>query len=223
MSNRRTTLGPLSMSSLNSRSLSGSGRMSMGVMGSGSVLDFQKPAAARMSLGPASTSMMATTSARRSSISANQHLIQQQPRKSTSLSLNPRGSSLSSSARQTDPRNITDKQFIAASIRTLIEFLSQRAYDQPISPKILTKPTNKDYYMIVLFLFRQVDPNYALSGKLEDEIVSMFKFLNYPYPIAKSNISAVGSPHAWPNMLASIMWLIELLLYDEAVQSDEHK
>lgn len=72
-----------------------------------------------------------------------------------------------------------------------------------------------------MFLFKQVDPNYTCVGKLEDEIVSMFKTLGYPFPIAKSNISAVGSPHAWPNMLASIMWLIELLNYGEAVSQSE--
>lgn len=123
----------------------------------------------------------------------------------------------------TDPRNISDKQFLPNSIRSLVEYLSGHNYDHPISPKILTKPTNKDYYNIVLFLFRQVDPNYNCVGKLEDEIVAMFKFLGYPFPIAKSNISAVGSPHAWPTMLASIMWLIELLTYNECVIQSEQQ
>ena len=98
----------------------------------------------------------------------------------------------------------------------MIEFLNEHNFDHPISPKILTKTTNKDYHNIILFLFQMIDPNYQCTGKIEDEVVTMFKFLGYPYPIAKSNISAVGSPHAWPTMLASIMWLIELLNYAEA-------
>ncbi len=104
-----------------------------------------------------------------------------------------------------------------------MEYLSAHNYDHPISIKILTKPTNKDYYNIVLFLFRQIDPNYTCVGKLEDEIVAMFKFLGYPFPIAKSNISAVGTQHAWPSMLASIMWLIELLTYNECVIQSEQQ
>lgn len=86
----------------------------------------------------------------------------------------------------------------------------------PLSPKILTKPTTKDFTNIVLFLFRQIDPNYKCTGKFEDEMIAMFKYLGYPFQISKSNISAVGSPHAWPTLLASIMWLVELLNYDEA-------
>lgn len=132
-------------------------------------------------------------------------------------SIAPRSSSISTVSRLNDPRNINDKSFISASVRALIEFLTERAYDQPISPKILTKPANRDYYNIVVFLFKQIDPNWVQVGKIEDEIVSMFRFLGYPFAVAKSHISAVGSPHAWPYMLATIMWLIELLRYDEAV------
>jgi kinetochore protein NDC80 len=133
----------------------------------------------------------------------------------------PRSSSVSTTARVTDPRNVSDKQFLAVSIRGLVEYLTDHNYDHAISPKILTKPTNKDYYNIVMFLFKQVDPNYTCTGKIEDEIVGMFKTLNYPFSIAKSNISAVGSPHAWPHMLAGIMWLIELLTYGEAAAEAE--
>jgi kinetochore protein NDC80 len=157
--------------------------------------------------------MSLTVSASSSNLGANQN-AQATARRA---SIAPRSSSLSTVSRLNDPRNINDKAFISASIRSLIEFLTERAYDQPISPKILTKPTNKDYHNIVLFLFRQIDPNYVPTGKIEDEIVSMFRFLGYPFPVAKSHISAVGSPHAWPNLLATIMWLIELLRYDEAV------
>lgn len=101
----------------------------------------------------------------------------------------------------------------------ILEFLAAHSYDQPINAKILSKPTNKDYQNLVIFLFRLIDPNYVCTGKIEDEIITMFKFLGYPFNINKSNIAAVGSPHAWPHMLASITWLVELLSYDDAVNS----
>ena len=125
------------------------------------------------------------------------------------------------SGRGADPRNIGDKQFINSSIRILIEYLSNHEFDHVISPKILTRPAVKDFHNIVMFLFRQIDPNFTAAGKFEDEVVTMFKYLGYPYQISKANIAAVGSPHAWPSLLASIMWLIELLSYDENVAAGE--
>ena len=49
-----------------------------------------------------------------------------------------------------------------------------------------------------------------MLGKFEDEMVQMFKYLGYPFQIVKSNLVAVGSPHAWPTLLATIMWLLEV-------------
>lgn len=109
------------------------------------------------------------------------------------------------------------------SIRSLIDYLTKHNFDYSISPKILSRPAVKDFNNIVMFLFKQIDSNYISTGKLEDEVVSVFKHLGYPIQISKSNIAAVGSPHAWPSLLASIMWLIELLAYDEetALSSNE--
>jgi kinetochore protein NDC80 len=146
-------------------------------------------------------------------------------RKSSVVPSNGRQSSLSSNTggggRVADPRPIGDKAFLNSCIRQLVEYLSYHNYDNPISLKILSKPTNKDYYNICLFLFKQIDPNYAYTGKIEDEIVGMFKYLGYPYPISKANIVAVGSPHAWPALLAALIWLVELLSYDNVIQSQE--
>ena len=116
-----------------------------------------------------------------------------------------------------DPRNIGEKQFIHNSIRILIEYLTDHNFDHTISPKILTRPSSKDFNNIMSFLFKQIDPNFDSTEKLEDEIISMFKHLRYPYSIPKTSLVAVGSPHTWPALLASIMWVIELLAYDEQV------
>ena len=133
----------------------------------------------------------------------------------------PRGSSITTAGRGADPRNISDKQFMNCSIRTLIDYLTHHEFDHAISPKILSRPAVKDFHNIVIFLFRQIDTNYTSTGKFEDEVVTMFKYLGYPYQISKTNMAAVGAPHAWPSLLASIMWLIELLSYDENVVTGE--
>ena len=122
---------------------------------------------------------------------------------------------------RSDPRNITDKRFVPTSIRALIDYLTAHNYDHAISPKILTSPSGKDFNNIVQFLFRQIDPNLTCPGKFEDEVISIFKFMKYPYNISKNGLSAVGSPHSWPQLLASIMWIIELLEYDEEAHIDD--
>eukprot|EP01039_Chlorochromonas_danica_P011401 gene11401-12741_t len=207
--NRRTTLGPLNSSAINTRntrrvsveptskfpprpSLSGSG----GGGGGGRRSSLTTTTAAMAGQGPGGPN--GPGMARASSLSSS--------------------AGGSSSSRVSDPRPITDKSFLNMSIRLLLDFLNQHGYEHVVNAKILSKPTNKDYYQIVLFLFHLIDPNYVCTGKIEEEIVAMFRFLGYPFAINKSNISAVGSPHAWPQMLASIMWLVELLSYDDAVQ-----
>ena len=122
------------------------------------------------------------------------------------------------SAKQSDPRNITDKAFIGTSVRILLDYLTNHNYPHAISPKILTRPSSKDFSNILLFLFLQVDPNFKLTGKFEDEVIAMFKQLKYPYPISKTSLVAVGTPHTWPALLATILWVIELLEYDHEAQ-----
>ena len=99
----------------------------------------------------------------------------------------------------------------------MLKYLTEHNFDHSISPKILSRPSNKDFSNIVLFLFKQYDPNFTLTGKFEDEVVAMFKQLGYPCNISKANITAAGTPHAWPPLLAALVWLVELLQYDDAV------
>lgn len=106
-----------------------------------------------------------------------------------------------------------------SSVKKLSEFLIQHGYDGAVAPKILIRPSTKDFHGITTFLFKCMDPNCKLTGKFEEEVVSFFKFLGYPFVIAKSSISAVGSPHAWPSLLAALTWLIDLIEYNN--RSDE--
>ena len=204
---RRQTLGPITQSQINGR------------MG-GNALP-------RPSLGPSRASNVADglvkppMMARRASIAPASRKLSIQPVYGAPSSAVPRSSSIAVGRVGADPRNIADKQFVNNSIRTLIEYLTRHNFDHAINPKILIRPAVKDFQNIIMFLFRKIDPNYTSSGKLEDEVVTVFKHLGYPYQISKANIAAVGSPHAWPALLASIMWLIELLSYDEVVAAGE--
>jgi kinetochore protein NDC80 len=50
---------------------------------------------------------------------------------------------------------------------------------------------------------------------MEEEVPALFKRLRYPFGISRSALFAVGSPHTWPGLLAALVWLTELLCYEE--------
>ena len=43
--------------------------------------------------------------------------------------------------------------------------------------------------------------------------------LTHLLQISKSNLTAVGSPHTWPSMLAALTWLVELLCYQQRAEA----
>lgn len=51
------------------------------------------------------------------------------------------------------------------------------------------------------------------------QVPQLYKRLKYPFQISKSNLSAVGSPHTWPSLLAALTWLVELLNYQERAEA----
>ncbi|EKX45170.1 hypothetical protein GUITHDRAFT_152754, partial [Guillardia theta CCMP2712] len=117
-----------------------------------------------------------------------------------------------------DPRNVKDKAFINAAKHRLIEFLVENNYDRQISLKQLDAPTTKDYLHILMFLYNKIDPKFQLSQNIAEDVPAMFRRLRYPFNVSKSHLQAVGSPHAWPSLLASLVWIVELLQYEKQVE-----
>jgi kinetochore protein NDC80 len=138
-----------------------------------------------------------------------------------------RSSMMPSSSRfgKADPRPLSDKHFQVAQIKQLISFLEATGYEKTVSEKQLHSPSSKDFMSIVTFLFRQIDPNFSpVPTKMEDEVPAMFKALGYPYNISKRSLYAVGSMHAWPNLLGALSWLVELIEFnEEATRVDEEQ
>jgi len=122
-----------------------------------------------------------------------------------------------------DPRPLSDKSYLNDCVRNLIYFLSTHGYDQAISPKTLTTPTSKEFQSILLFLLRKIDPYFEFEKKFEEELPALFKTLKYPFTISKSTLYAVGSPHTWPTLLGLLVWITDLLAYDEQASSQETK
>lgn len=114
-----------------------------------------------------------------------------------------------------DPRPVSDKAFVNQSIKKLVMYLTEHNFDRTITVANLTSPTTKTFTSILEFLLRSIDAPFTLEGKFEDEVPMIFKALGYPFTISKSSLYAVGSPHTWPSLLASLTWLVDLLVYEE--------
>jgi kinetochore protein NDC80 len=199
---RRTTLGPLSASAANSRGVSGPGR----VAGAGTA-DFKAPVDRRASAVP-------VLGGRRQSSMAPQPQIPPGRRQSSIPS--HRAPSVAYARRRTDPRPSSDRAYMQACIKGIVGFVVENGYSMPISPKILTNPTSKDFQHIFLFLMRYIDPSFSFDKRFEDEIPIIMKSMGYPFTISKSALSAVGSPHTWPTLLGVLTWILELIKYDES-------
>jgi kinetochore protein NDC80 len=212
-SNRRTTLAVLSESSFNSRAS----------------LGFTAGGARRSSIAPAV----------KYSLTGNSVVASAAPRLSTSRqSLDPMlatcGNSQYSSAgarlsfvpqsmtinQRSDPKVIRDKAYQLKCMRNLMRFLTENGFSYPISTKVLTAPSGKEFERIFKFLLSRIDPNYTFS-KFEDEVPAIIKFMNYPYcgDITKTQLHAVGTMHTWPTLLATLNWIVELIECTELLDS----
>lgn len=120
-----------------------------------------------------------------------------------------------------DPRPVRDKTFQANSTRALLEFLMRVGYPHPISQKLLTAPSAKDFQQIFKFLYGHLDPTYEFGKKFEEEVPGLLRGLRYPFAneISKSQLYAVGSMHAWPSLLAMLVWMLELIQCCDALNA----
>lgn len=189
--------------------------------GNGKMQSTSHPKASRMSLGPGLSSRTSLGGAKSS---RNSVAPETKNRRKSSVGAsykNKRKSVMGNVMKLNDPRPISNKGFMQAGIRNLIEFLTQHNYDYPISPKVLSRPTGKDFQNILQFLFLLLDRNLRFSQKFTEEVPMIFKGLQYPFSISKTSLSAVGSMHTWPPLLASLVWLMELLECHETAMDRE--
>lgn len=75
----------------------------------------------------------------------------------------------SKAGQKADPRPVGSKQYMARCIRALITYLAQGSFDLSLSPDALQSPTGKLFQHIVYFIFRKIDPNVTLQGKIDEE------------------------------------------------------
>ncbi|XP_031429237.1 kinetochore protein NDC80 homolog [Clupea harengus] len=109
-----------------------------------------------------------------------------------------------------DPRPLHDKAYIQQCIKQLCEFLSDNAFPGSITVKSLQSPSTKEFLKIFEFLMSLLDPTFQLpSVKVEEEVPRILRDLGYPFALSKSSMYSVGAPHTWPQVLGSLVWLMD--------------
>eukprot|EP00742_Colponemidia_sp_Colp-10_P004817 GILJ01005142.1.p1 GENE.GILJ01005142.1~~GILJ01005142.1.p1 ORF type:complete len:633 (-),score=137.25 GILJ01005142.1:214-2112(-) len=204
---RRSTLGGVTASNANSRASLGPSRVSNKPMERQPSLGRTSIGGGRQSIGGARLSM----GVGRQSMGPGRPSTSGPSRRSSAYGAK------NTSGKLADPRPLTDKGFQNACMKHLIRFLAVHDYDHSISLKVLTQPTAKEFFNILQFLLRMIDPHFTLGPNPQEEIPVVLKRLNYPFTLNKSVFASVGAPTSWPHLLGVLSWLAELLTYDEEV------
>ncbi|XP_029649643.1 kinetochore protein NDC80 homolog [Octopus sinensis] len=110
-----------------------------------------------------------------------------------------------------DPRPITTKAYQQRCVKSLLEFLESYGYPHSITAKKLMSPTTKDFLNVFEFIVKHIEFKYKLPEKFDEEIPRYLRSLGYPFPINKSSMFTIGSPHTWPTLLSALVWLTELI------------
>ncbi|CAI9739060.1 Hypothetical predicted protein [Octopus vulgaris] len=114
-----------------------------------------------------------------------------------------------------DPRPITTKAYQQRCVKSLLEFLESYGYPHSITAKKLMSPTTKDFLNVFEFIVKHIEFKYKLPEKFDEEIPRYLRSLGYPFPINKSSMFTIGSPHTWPTLLSALVWLTELIKKEE--------
>ena len=126
-----------------------------------------------------------------------------------------------------DPRPIKDKKWQQNAVAKLVQFLVQSGFPQAVSVKTFSSPSSKDFQSVFKFLFGMIEPEYKFEGKFEETVPVLLRGLRYPFAegVNKSNLFTVGSLHAWPTLLAMLIWMVELvvILNDDQLELNEQQ
>ncbi|XP_048494160.1 kinetochore protein NDC80 homolog [Beta vulgaris subsp. vulgaris] len=123
----------------------------------------------------------------------------------------------------TNSRHHTDKQ---SMVRSINAYLSSHNISLSLSFKPL--PSAKVVTDILRFLLSRFGFSGNSSGikgnnnsTLDDDLFLLLKYLNCPHKINKSALRAPAAPHAFPQMLAVIYWLVQLADYLDHLHSED--
>jgi SMC interacting uncharacterized protein involved in chromosome segregation len=75
----------------------------------------------------------------------------------------------------------------------------------------------KEFFDIFKFLIAQLDPQFEIDGKIEDEVPIIMRRLRYPVEVNRSKLQSICGPNTWPQLLAVLDWLIALIQVNDSL------
>ena len=108
-------------------------------------------------------------------------------------------------------RIFREKEFMHASAKLILSFLTDKCYPNPIALKSLLNPELHEVMNIFAFLLSFLDSNLASEVRVKEDIPNVLALIGYPYTIKKSTIAALNTSHNWPSILASLKFIVEWL------------
>ncbi|KAH6778278.1 hypothetical protein C2S52_006216 [Perilla frutescens var. hirtella] len=103
--------------------------------------------------------------------------------------------------------NISDRSYQKSALRIINSFLASQS--APFSLKH-PLPSAKDITETLKLLLQRFD---FVSRKIDEDFSLVLKSFKCPLKLNKSALRAPGTPHSWPNLLAVIHWLVQLVQY----------
>lgn len=113
-----------------------------------------------------------------------------------------------------DTRPLGEKPYMKKCILELLAFLSDMNYPYPLSVKMLSPPTNKEYFRIFEFVYCLISPHYKMVARPDEEVTKILYDLSYPFTLSKSTLSNIGTMSAWPHALGAVDWLVNVAKYN---------
>jgi len=112
-----------------------------------------------------------------------------------------------------DPRPVGDRAYTSQCAKTVVEFLQSHGFNRTLTTeKLLRDPTTKDFFDVFKFLIAHIDPALPVEGKMEDEVPALMRRLKYPVEVNRSKLQAISGPNTWPQLLAVLDWLVNLVV-----------
>eukprot|EP01026_Neomeris_dumetosa_P058397 TRINITY_DN5435_c0_g1_i2.p1 TRINITY_DN5435_c0_g1~~TRINITY_DN5435_c0_g1_i2.p1 ORF type:complete len:583 (-),score=73.36 TRINITY_DN5435_c0_g1_i2:123-1820(-) len=120
-----------------------------------------------------------------------------------------------------DPRKVGDKAYTKVCIDHLSKYLETHGYEGEFNRKKLNNPTTNDFFQILNFLQRQMDPD--AKPVTSDHVPQFFKRIRYPHQINPRLLVTVAAPHTWPHLVAALAYVVDVLSVVELDQSNEEQ
>ncbi|CAA0839035.1 Unknown protein [Striga hermonthica] len=105
--------------------------------------------------------------------------------------------------------NFSDRSHQFAVLRTINSYLASQSVPFALKPPL---PSAKDITETLKFLLHRLG---FTSQKIDEDLGHALKFLRCPFKLNKSALRAPGTPHSWPNLLAVIHWLVQIIKYKD--------